>query len=142
MPAPIAAVPLPAGKPAPSGPMLMSQPAMSCAVTGIPRFGPSCASANVSVVSAPTPAANASPFVAIALAAINLYVDIADLPRSRDVPALDRVVVIAVVRAARADQCRAGGLNRTGVVDRAAHQHARAAVPAPRHPEAHRGLRL
>src|SRR5258706_7704629 len=126
--APALAVPEPCGRPAPLGPMLMSHAAMSAADTGTPRCGPCCATAQ----------ALASSAIATATA---LHVDIADLPRCRDVPALDRVVVVPVIRAAVGDELRARRLHVARLVRRAAHQHARAAVPAPRQPEAHHGFR-
>src|SRR5262249_12519493 len=125
--------------------MLMSQAAISAAVTDAPSFGPSvgagarcCAaasvaqpSANAAVIATPPGASPA------ATAAVALHVDIADLSRRAHVPALDRVVVIAIVRAARRHQRGAGRLHRAGLVDRAAREHARAPAPAPRQPEPH-----
>src|SRR5215813_5137945 len=45
MGAPCTAVPLPAGRPVPSGMMVMSHGAMSAGLTGLPRLGPSAANA-------------------------------------------------------------------------------------------------
>src|SRR6185503_1029296 len=130
-PAPLLAVPEPGGKPAPFGPMLMSHFAMSCGDTGTPRCGPCCAA---TAPAAPMPISSAA-------TATGLHVDIADLSRRRYVPALNRVVVIAIARAARGHQRRSRRLHVAELVDGTAHQHARRTAPLPRQPKAHERLR-
>src|SRR6185436_14431113 len=100
-PAPLLAVPEPGGKPAPFGPMLMSHFAMSSGDTGTPRCGPCCA---VAAPATPMPSSAAAKTA-------RLHVDIADLSRCRHVPALNRVVVIAIARAARGYQGRSRRLH-------------------------------
>src|SRR3954469_10319609 len=73
---PWATVPLPEGKPAPSGAMSMSQPAISSSVAGFPK--PNCP----------------------------LGVDIGDLPIRGNVPGLDSVEVIEGVHPPCLDQLR------------------------------------
>jgi hypothetical protein len=61
---PCFAVPLPAGKPAPLGGMLMSQAATSCAVAGRPKLGPVVGAGDpLSVVAQAASNATASPAV-------------------------------------------------------------------------------
>src|SRR5690606_10049360 len=95
---PARASPDPGGKPAPSGPTLMSQPAICSGVAGTPSFGPSCACAAA-------PAAN----VNAATARIKLRIDVRDFPAAGDRPALDGVVVITELRPARGHERRASG---------------------------------
>src|SRR5258706_14264735 len=75
---PCAAVPLPAGRPVPSGRMLMSHGLMSASVTGWPRFGP-CASAGEAASTA---------------SARNLRVDMAHLAFRVDRPARDGIAML------------------------------------------------
>src|SRR5437773_11552556 len=77
-------VPLPGGRPAPSGRMLMFHAERSAALIGCPRFG-DCAKA----------ALERRVSVAMRAAALSLSVYIFHLPRALDRPAGDRVVVLA-----------------------------------------------
>src|SRR5262245_46660477 len=104
--------------------MLTSQPAICSGVAGTPSLGPSCAAAHASQTND-----------AAAAASLTSNIDVAHCAALRDVPALDRVVVIAELRAARGDQRRTSRLHRARLVDGAAHQHARASVPTPWHAE-------
>src|SRR5215212_7146948 len=94
---PSATVPLPGGKPAPSGAMSMSQPAISSSVAGCPK------------PNAP------------------LGVDIAHLSTGRDGPGLDGVVVKEGVDPAGFDQLSDRGLDVAGLVDGPAQQLGRLA---------------
>src|SRR5580765_4823092 len=120
--APMAAVPLPGGRPAPSGGMLMSQAAISAGVAGWPRSGPSTLRA---AASQPASAAAVS-------TATTLRVYILHLPVGRHAPRLDRVVVEDDVAAVQGDELVALGLRRPSAVRRAALQHGGCAVPFPR----------
>src|SRR4051812_46986771 len=80
--APCAALPLPAGKPTPSGPMLMSQAAASASLIGLPRRGVSVASAGAAMA----PAASSS-------RAARLRVNMFRLPLGVDCPGGDAVHV-------------------------------------------------
>src|ERR1700674_2254510 len=82
MAAPWAAVPLPAGKPAPSGPMLKSHVARSASVTFWPSPGVSAANA--------APALNPN---ANSVAETRLRVDMLGLPLAVDPPAGDGIHV-------------------------------------------------
>src|SRR6185503_5028360 len=104
--------------------MLTSQPAICSGVAGTPSPGPSWAAAQASHAND-----------AAAAASLRSNINVAHCAALRDVPTLDRVVVIAELRAARGHQRRTRRLHRASLVDGAAHQHARAAVPAPRHAE-------
>src|SRR5467141_2834903 len=79
--APCAGVPLPGGKPVPSGRMLMSQAAMSAVSMGLPRLGPAARQPKL------TAKINRAP--------VNLCVDMAYRPRAVDRPAGHAVVVLA-----------------------------------------------
>src|SRR5882672_902030 len=120
--APCAAVPLPAGKPVPSGRMLMSQAVMSA-----------------SEIRAPSPGVCAS----------GLSVDMFDLPFAVDRPTREAVVVLVgeaerIRRfpglAALGDELGAQRLHAAGLVPGAALQYHRPAVPAPGHAEARERL--
>src|SRR5580765_7441551 len=133
--APMAAVPLPGGRPAPSGGMLMSQAAISAGVAGWPRFGPSTlrAAAGWPRSGPSTLRAAAQPAsAAAASAATTLRVYILHLPVGRHAPRLDRVVVEDDVAAVHGDELVALGLRRPRAVRRAALQHGGCAVPFPR----------
>src|SRR3989442_15448487 len=95
MRAPWAEVPLPGGKPVPSGEMLMSQAAISAGAIGFPRFGPSAKAALEPSASARTTAGLRS-----------LGVNMGDLPPAADRPARDAVVVLP--REGRAGPARLG----------------------------------
>src|SRR5262245_892892 len=77
--APCAAVPLPAGRPVPSGRMLMSQGAISASEMRAPSPG-DCASA--------------APEISASAAAMSLGVDMFDLPFAVHRPAREAVVVL------------------------------------------------
>src|ERR1019366_4170335 len=79
---PWAGVPLPGGRPLPSGPMLMSQSARSASLTGLPSPGRSAA-----IAAPPTP--STSPMTTASC----LPVDMLGLPVAVDGPARDDVHV-------------------------------------------------
>src|SRR5439155_4777917 len=131
MAAPCAAVPLPFGRPVPSGRMWMSHAARSAWVSGVPRFGPA---ANAGLVSKTK---------------IRLRVNMAHASVGIDRPARDAVVVLAREHrhrryarrlAALRDDLGARRLHVALVVPGAALQDRGAAVPLPRHPKARERL--
>src|SRR5580704_15644188 len=133
MAAPWADVPLPDGRPLPSGPTLMSHVARSASLTGLPRPGRSAASA-----APPSATAKAT------TAARRLGVDMLDLPLVVGGPDRDHVHVphgesrhrrVDLGLAALGEQLAAGRLHVAGLVPGAALQHHRLAVPAPRRAE-------
>src|SRR5215468_4243437 len=81
--APSAAVPLPGGRPVPSGRMLMFQAAISAGVRGFPRFG-DCAKAAFELRTS----------VSTKMYPPSLCVDILHLSTALDRPARDGVVVL------------------------------------------------
>src|SRR5215470_11627584 len=128
MAAPWAGVPLPAGRPLPSGPMLMSHSARSASLTGFPSPGVSAAIA--------APATNTSETAS----AKRLAIDMLYLPFVVDRPAGDDVHVshresghrnIDLGLAALCEHVGAGRLHIAGLVPGPALQHHRLAVPAP-----------
>src|ERR1700730_16172660 len=130
MAAPCAAVPLPGGKPLPSGPTLMSHSARSASLTGLPSPGLSAATAAL--------ASSASD----AAMARRLAVNMLGLPFGVDRPAGDDVHVahrergyrrIDLGLAALGEHVAAGRLHIAGFVGGAALQHDRLAVPPPPH---------
>src|ERR1700686_1608814 len=132
---PWAGVPLPGGRPLPSGPMLMSQSARSASLTGLPS--PGCSAA---VAAAATPSTNTR-----LAAARRLPVDMLGLPFAVDGPAGDDVHVshregghrnVDLGLAALGEHLAAGRLHVAGLVPGAALQHHRLAVPPPGHAEA------
>src|ERR1700693_5356844 len=136
--APCAEVPLPGGRPVPSGMMEMSQAARSEGLTGLPRLGPSAKAA-------PAARANASETVL----SESLRIDMLDLPFGVDRPAGDGIEVLARERqdrwrlrglTARGHELRPGRLRVAGFIPGAALQDGGTAVPAPRHAEAGEGL--
>src|SRR5215467_1155476 len=127
--APAAAVPLPGGKPAPSGPTLMSQPAICAGVASRPRFGPS-----IVVVVTPRPAQ--PPTTSASARATRSRVDMLHLAVRRHAPGLDAVEVKGPVVAVLGDELLALRLHATRVVGGARLEYGRAAVPPPRKPEA------
>src|SRR6185295_9231730 len=140
MSAPCTAVPLPGGKPEPSGMAAISQAAISASVMGLPSLGVSAATA-------------AAPSVRSSEAASKLLrVDMLDLPGAADAPACETVVVLVGECRRVRDRflglapCRhevlAQRLRVAGLVPGAALQHGGLAVPAPRHVEAGERLRM
>src|SRR5215471_3673327 len=129
---PCLTVPLPGGRPAPSGPMLMSQEPRSSTEIGLPRLG-LCCWANASGASAKRTAG--------AAATRNLRIDIFHLAIACDGPRLDHVVMVNAAVAAQPDELLAARLDVASLVGRTALQHRRAAVPLPCHAEAGRGFR-
>src|SRR5207244_5716008 len=136
MGAPWAEVPLPAGKPVPSGKMLMSQAASSAGSIGLPRFGPWAKAAF-------------EPRASRAAKIRGLCVNMFHLPIALDRPSRDAVVVLAREAryggnlrglAARGHDLGAGRLHVASLVPRAALQNPRTALPAPGHAEAGKGL--
>src|SRR5215471_1748642 len=124
-------VPLPGGRPAPSGPMLMSQEARSSGEIGLPRLG---------LCWAATGDASARRRAGAAATKI-LRIDIFHLAIAGHGPGLDHVVVVNTAVAAQRDELRAGRLDVTSLVGGAALQHRGAAVPLPCHTEPRRSLR-
>src|SRR5262249_15089913 len=127
---PLAAVPLPGGRPVPSGRMLMSQGAMSASVMRTPSPGES---------------AIAAPEMSARTASSSLYVDMLHLPLAVDRPAREAVVVLVGERerirrllrlAALSDEFGAQRLHVAAFVPRTALQDHRTAVPVPGHAEA------
>src|SRR5690349_10141628 len=124
MASPSIAVPRPGGRPAPSGPILMSQAAISAGAIGCPNCGVSAKTAGVMVsIDRQT--------------ATGLSVNIAGLPHLVDAPACDGVVVVDPTQAALVGELRARWLHHARVVGGATLQHGRTAVPLPRCAEAH-----
>src|ERR1700693_3214629 len=132
MAAPCAGVPLPGGRPLPSGPTLMSHSVRSASLTGFPSPGASAAIA--------MPAHNASG----AARANRLPVDMLDLPFAIDGPARDDVHVshrecghrnVHLGLAAFGEHLAAGRLHIAGLVPGAALYNHRLAVPTPRRAE-------
>src|SRR5215831_18858494 len=128
---PCLTVPLPGGRPAPSGPMLMSQEARSSGEIGLPRLGLCCANAGDASARSTAGAA----------ATRNLRIDIFHLAIAGDGPGLDHVVMVIAAVAAQLDELCAAWLHVAGLVGRTALQHRRSAVPLPRHAEAGHGFR-
>src|SRR3984957_10605184 len=134
MAAPWAGVPLPGGRPLPSGPTLMSQSARSASLTGLPSPG------WVAAIAAPAKASASAP-----TSASCLPVDMLGLPVAVDGPAGDDVHVphregghrnVDLRSATLGEHLLARGLNIAGLVPGAALQHDRLAVPAPGQAEA------
>src|SRR5215831_5838947 len=118
--------------------MLMSHSAISAALTGLPRLGPSAKAA---------PAASKAEIQTkkVTLLGISML----DLPRAVDRPAGDGVAVLVQNRrhrgdhlqlAALGDEFSTGRLRIAGLVPGAALQHCGAAIPAPGHAEAGESL--
>src|SRR5690242_2107980 len=133
MRAPSAGVPLPGGRPVPSGSTLMSQAAMSAGLIGFPRFG-DWAEATAAVRASVSATANPK----------RLRVYMLHLPAALDRPAGDRVAMLAGEAGhcrnsrsftARCHQLGPRGLLVAGLVPRPALQYRGAAVPSPRHAE-------
>src|SRR6267142_2027068 len=127
MASPSMAVPRPGGRPAPSGPMLMSHAAMSAGSIGCPNCGDWARAADA-LVSTDTQTA------------MDLDVNIASLPLLVNAPACDGVVVVDATQAALVGELRTRWLHHARVVGGATLQHGGTAVPLPRCAEAHRRL--
>src|SRR5579872_7415584 len=136
--APCAAVPLPFGKPVPSGRMLISQLAIEASSIGLPRCGVS-ASETLAVAASSRTAEKTT----------GLSVDMLNLAARSNTPACDRVVMLvgeAQYRrlfcqfAAHRDELGAGRLHIPRFVPCAALQRRRTTIPAPRHAKAREGL--
>src|SRR5262245_9068273 len=115
-------VPLPSGKPTPSGVTSMFQPAISRAVGVRPRLYV-CACANDDTMQ-------------VATRMLRSSVDIGQLPTASNLPALDGVVVVLRRVAALRDELRTRGLDVTRAVHCATLQDRLAAVPHPWQPKA------
>src|SRR5258706_2076978 len=133
MRAPCAGVPLPGGRPPPSGRILMSQAAISAAVIGLPSPGPS-ATATLAKQANATPAAQPE----------NLCINMSDLAFAVDRPARDAVVMLRRERGHRrdglglttlGDNLGTRRLHVAGLVPCAALQNSRTAIPIPRQPK-------
>src|SRR5436190_11057876 len=131
--APVRAVPLPLGKPAPLGGMLMSQRAISACATGSPSAGPfGCVARSLAqLVSSRT----------AATAAMRSRVDMMHAPVGIERPGNDRVIVEAVRRRIARQPFVARRLHASLLVRRPALQHRRLALPFPRQAKAHQRLR-
>src|SRR5258708_17058625 len=125
MASPWIAVPRPGGRPAPSGPMLMSHAAMSAGSIGCPNCGDWARAADA-LVSTDTQTA------------MDLDVNIASFPLLVDAPACDGVVVVDPTQAALVAELRARWLHHARVVGGATLQHRGTADPLPGCPEPHR----
>src|SRR5258707_12547676 len=123
MASPSIAVPRPGGRPAPSGPMLMSHAAMSAGAIGRPNWG-AWARAAGAMVSIDTQTA------------MGLSVNIAGLPHLVDAPTCDGVVVVDPTQAALVGELRARWLHHARVVGGATLQHGGTAISLPSSPEA------
>src|SRR5262245_20872073 len=124
MASPSIAVPRPGGRPAPSGPMLMSHAAISARAIGCPNCGVWARAAGA-MVSIDTQTA------------IGLSVNIAGLPHLVDAPACDGVEVVDPTQAALVGELHACWLHHARVVGGATLQHGGTAIPLPRRAEAH-----
>src|SRR4029077_14525581 len=131
MAAPCVGVPLPAGSPTPSGPMLMSQAAKSFGATGCPNFCPSAAKA------APQPNESTSRMMV-------LCIDMAHLTIGIRRPTRDCIEVAGQDRGYGRDsfgltalsyERRPRRLNVAGLVRRTALQDRRLTTPVPRDAE-------
>src|ERR1700716_848198 len=140
MAAPCANVPLPGGRPLPSGPMLKSHSASSASLTGLPSPGRSPAIA----VAAPPSASTSG-----TTTARRLPVDMLELPFVVGGPTRDDVHVphregghrsVHLGFAALGEHLRARRLHVAGLVPGTALQHDRLAVPAPGRAEPGQGL--
>src|SRR3989442_9526190 len=127
--APVAGVPLPGGNPTPSGPTLMSQPAICAGVASRPRFG-------LSIPLGVMPAPAQPPTTRASATQTRSRVDMLHLAVRRHAPGLDAVEVEDRVVAMRGDELVALRLHGPRIVGGARFQHARTSVPFPRHPEA------
>src|SRR5215475_2050838 len=133
MGAPWAGVPLPGGKPVPSGKMLISQAVISAGSIGFPRFG-----AWAKAVLEPKQSARIKAVIKI------LRINMFDLPLAVDRPTRGAVIVLTRKSGYGRDFCRlathghdlsARRLHIAGLVPRATLQDRRAAVPVPGHAE-------
>src|SRR5215471_14321348 len=128
--APLTAVPLPAGRPPPSGATLMSHAAISAEVAGRPRLGPAFSPAGI-------PPAVAHPASrTAAAAAVRLGVDILHLAVGRHTPGLNRVVMEDGIGPVLSDQRVALGLDRSRFIAGAALEDSGPSAPDPRDPKA------
>src|SRR5258707_4252869 len=127
MASPSIAVPRPGGRPAPSGPMLMSHAAMSAGAIGCPNCGAWARAAD-------------APVIIDMQTAMHLSVNIAGLPHLVDAPACDGVVVVDPTQAALGRELRTRRLHHAGVVGGATLQHGGTAGPLPPWAETHRRL--
>src|SRR5216683_2657162 len=136
---PCAGVPLPAGRPAPSGITLISQAATSAGSIGVPRLGPS---ANATLMLR----ANTNE----ALSTKILCIGMADLPFGVDRPTSDRVEVLVGKRPDRCDilqlaalsyELGACGLEVPSFIPGPALKHCGATGPMPSHAETGESLR-
>src|ERR1700738_3253699 len=139
LPAPSLAVPLPGGRPVPSGSTSMFQAVMSASVIGWPSPG-------VFARGGGAPARTSTQARAPAL-----HIDMVDLPILSDAPAGDAVVVLIgkserarhrlLGLPARGDELGAGGVHVACFVPGGALQDCGRSIPAPGHAEAREGFR-
>src|SRR5437016_3532363 len=145
MRAPSAGVPLPGGRPVPSGRTLMSQAAICAGVSGLPRFGV-CAKAALALRTIVSMTRNLGlRFRAVALtlcASLRIYM--LHLSATLDCPTRDGIVVFVRESgygwnprglAASSHELGSSRLHVAGLVPRTALQYGSAAVPPPRHTE-------
>src|SRR3954453_21887318 len=110
-------VPLPGGKPTPSGPMLMSHEAISSGVAARPRFGLSAANVTAEAMARPEAAMRRA-----------LRIDMLHLAVVGNSPSGNGVGVIDGSAAARSDHLLPRRLDVTGLVGHAALQDRRPAI--------------
>src|SRR3989442_7673390 len=133
MRAPSAGVPLPGGRPVPSGRMLMFQAAISAGVSDFPRFGV-CAKASLVLRTS----------VSTTMYPPSLRVYMLHLPAAPDRPTRDGIVVLARKcgdgwspsgLAAHSHELGSRRLHVAGLVPRTTLQYSSTAVPPPRQAE-------
>src|SRR5262245_55136569 len=142
---PWAYVPLPAGRPLPSGATAMATAAISCAVavapkSNVPGYPWARARSGAARQSAARPSATSLATSSTARVRSARRVHILHTPVRRDAPALDRVHVIeqraALERSTLRNELPVGRLRVAGLVGRPALDHRRLSVPDPREAEA------
>src|SRR3954469_25141313 len=124
-------LPLPFGKPAPLGGMLMSKRAIRSSVAGSPSAGP------LTVVAGGVAQAARAKSAMAACLRVDIFHAPVGFHRQRD----DRVVVETVVGRVARDPLLARRLHATFLIGGAALQHRRLSGPLPRHAKAHEAAR-
>src|SRR5579872_1490901 len=127
---PLAAVPLPAGSPRPSGNTVMSIALILSSPAGLPI--------RACCPKAATPSKTITRMLAPGI--LNALRNMRHAPVGPHIPDLDLIVVIAVIAPTRGEHFIAGGLQITGLIGGAGLQRRCVAVPFPWHPEAREGL--
>src|SRR5512143_1207508 len=122
---PLAAVPLPGGRPRPSGNTVRSMALILSSPAGLP-------------IRACWP--KAATLSSAMLTNLNALCNMRHAPVGTDVPGLDLIVVIAEIAAAHGQHLVSGWLQITGFIGGARLQRRRAAIPSPGHAEPREGL--